>query len=92
MVLTVDKDGRILIPKRLRQKLHLRPGSRLKIGVQNEKKFDLEVQDDDEQHRIARMPSGFPYLDVGEPKIDSMDTVELIRQDRIAYLTRKLGL
>lgn len=92
MILTVDKFGRVLIPKKLRQKLHLRPGTRLKVGVREGKKFDLEVQDEDEQHRVTRMPSGFPYLDVGKPKMGTLDTVELIRQDRIAYLNRKLGL
>lgn len=93
MVLKVDKFGRVLIPKKVRQEFGIQPGNKVDLKTDTELRvIQLHVRSDGKAHRLARMPSGFPYLDVGPPMVDHCDTVEIIRQSRMEYLDRKLGL
>lgn len=95
MVLTLDKFGRVLIPKKARQALRLEAGSKVKLTVDEATgTAKLKIQTDQEEGSsyIKYAEWGWPYLDVGPPTVESIDTVALIKSTRQDYLDRKFGL
>jgi AbrB family looped-hinge helix DNA binding protein len=82
MVLTIDKFGRVLIPKRVRQALNLRPGTSV----------NLEISEDNRRAYIEAPTSSEPELVVDEFGIPTFffdtedvmkyDFAEAIREDR----------
>lgn len=74
-IVEIDKSGRIVVPKKLRDELHLTPGTRLRIERAGEQ-LVLE-QEYPEPHLEVR--DGFPMM-VGGPPITVKDVNELIRQ------------
>ena len=95
MVLTVDKFGRVLIPKKARQALRLEAGSKIELTVDEVTgTAALKLQTDEEEGSscIKYAEWGWPYLDVGPPTVESIDTVALIKSTRQDYLDQKFGL
>ena len=78
MEVTVDKFGRILLPKRLRDLLGLRPGSRLAVTA-------------DEEQVVLRTVEGAPILSEddgilvfeGEIEGEDRDLLKTIRDERL---------
>ena len=81
MEVTVDKFGRILLPKRLRDLLGLRPGSRLAVTA-------------DEEQVVLRSVEGAPVLSdddgilvfEGELEVGKQDLLRAIRDERLDRL------
>ncbi|WP_420458981.1 AbrB/MazE/SpoVT family DNA-binding domain-containing protein [Neolewinella sp.] len=93
MVLTVDKFGRVLIPKKARQALQLDAGSKIELTVDAATKTaQLRPQQEALPPYIAYTDWGWPYLNVEMELPDDFDTVTFIKQTRQEYLDRKLGL
>ena len=94
MVLTLDKFGRVLIPKKARQALRLKVGSKIELTVdETTGTAELRTQTDQEGSSYIKYAEwGWPYLDVGPPTVESIDTVALIKSTRQDYLDRKFGL
>lgn len=95
MTLTMDKFGRVLIPKKARIALRLQPGCKVELTVDEVRgKAELEPARNEIENNssIKYTDWGWPYLDVGPPRVKSIDTVGLIKNARQDYLDRKFGL
>ena len=93
MQVTIDKYGRILIPKRIREQL----------GIQLEQPLELRLSEDGVALEIRPSPSavaelvmaedGWPVIDNGNtpPEAEDFDIVAFIQSERQAYLDKKMG-
>lgn len=93
MVLSVDKFGRVLIPKRVRRLLGLQPGTNIELKTNEEEGLLI--------FRVPKLPAkdeiiltkyGLPIIQNGPVITEDFDTVDFIKSTRAAYLDRKLGL
>jgi AbrB family looped-hinge helix DNA binding protein len=74
-IVEIDKAGRIVIPKKMRDALRLKQGSRLRIESAGER---LMLEQDFPEPRLE-IRDGFPVL-VGGPPISTEEVNEIIRQ------------
>jgi len=86
-IVEIDKSGRIVVPKKLRDELHLTPGTRLRIERAGEQ-LVLE-QEYPESH--LEMRDGVLVI-VGGPPITNDDVVELINEQRERRMRYVSGL
>jgi AbrB family looped-hinge helix DNA binding protein len=86
-IVEIDKSGRIVVPKKLRDELHLTPGTRLRIERTGEQ-LVLE-QEYPEPHLELR--DGVLVI-VGGPPITNDDVVELINEQRERRMRYVSGL
>ncbi len=70
----IDKAGRIVVPKKLRDALHLVPGTRLRLHQQGE----TIVLQPETSHRGLAMKNGMPVYYTGRPI--PPEAVDWIRQ------------
>ncbi len=87
ITITIGKAGRLVVPKVLRDRLHLREGSRLRVDVVEEK---LELTREDDDVKIERR-NGLPVI-TGWKGFDAAKAVNEMREeymDRLAGKHRK---
>lgn len=87
MQATLDKFGRIVIPKRVRDDLHLEPGSVLKVEGRGEEILPTPVSEDAES---AFEWKGGVLVFTGEALEDLTQAVERDREERLARLAGHL--
>ena len=92
MELTIDKFGRVLIPKEIRNLLGLVPGTKVKVEVdKNYGRLSLATDTLPAPQIIEFTDWGFPYVNNGEPDTDEFDTVAFMKETYDEYFMRKLG-
>jgi AbrB family looped-hinge helix DNA binding protein len=93
MEVTIDKFGRILIPKKVREMLGLKPGQVLElITDQTSRKLNLRLPAESASMEVIVTDFGLPVIQNGPPTEEPFDTVEFIKETREEYLNRKMGL
>ncbi len=93
MEVTIDKFGRILIPKKVREMLGLKPGQVLElITDRTSRKLNLRLPAEPSSMEVIVTDFGLPIIQNGEPTEEAFDTVEFIKETREEYLNRKMGL
>ena len=93
MEVTIDKFGRILIPKKIRESLGLKPGQVLEILVNRyTRTLDIRLPSKDNEVNIKVEDSGLPVIQNGPSLEEDFDTVAYIKATRNQYLDRKQGL
>ncbi|MBB5341005.1 AbrB family looped-hinge helix DNA binding protein [Edaphobacter lichenicola] len=79
----IDKAGRVVVPKKLRDALHLVPGTRLTLHQEGDR---LVIQPE-ARPRGLYMKKGTLVYDAGPlPQLDIADWIETDRNDRIDSL------
>lgn len=79
ITITLGKDGRLVVPKAIRDSLGLHEGSRLKLEVQGGK---LQAAPEPDLVKIG-MKGGFPVIQ-GGPPLKRGNIVQAIKADRDA--------
>ena len=93
MEVTIDKFGRILIPKKIREMLGLEPGQVLEVLVDRyNRKLDIRLPAKADTINIIVEDSGLPVIQNGPSLEEDFDTVAYIKATREEYLDRKMGL
>ena len=93
MEVTIDKFGRILIPKKLRQLLGLQPGQRIILKADKENRklaVELPVSQDEVEVEITEF--GLPIIKNGKPEVKDFDTRAFMKETLMEYLDKKMGL
>lgn len=83
--LTVDKAGRVILPKLLRDKLHLRIGSRLKAEVVGER---IELTEDIPEAQVEQR--GRRRVVIGWEGFDAAKAVREMREEQVARLSKPI--
>jgi AbrB family looped-hinge helix DNA binding protein len=79
----IDKAGRLVVPKKLRDALHLVPGTRLILR----KEGDAIIVQPEARPRGLYFKSGIPVYDAGRlPPLEDRDWVEESRNERVEEL------
>ena len=91
MTVTIDKFGRILIPKALRDRLGLAPGTALALGVRDGEGGapTLELRPDLEGAGLVR--EGTLLVHRGRLDVPGTDIAEFVRAEREARIARLAG-
>jgi AbrB family looped-hinge helix DNA binding protein len=79
---TLDKAGRFVLPKPVRDQLHLRAGSKLRLNVTGDR---MELTQEVPQVKIVRKKDGLPVI-VGWEGFDAAKAVREMREDQVARL------
>lgn len=80
--LTLDKAGRLVLPKPVRDQLHLRAGSKLRLDVMGDQmKLTQEVP----EVKVVQKKDGLPVV-VGWEGFDAAKAVREMREDQVARL------
>ena len=80
--LTLDKAGRLVLPKSMREKLHLRAGSKLKAEIVGDR---IELEQDTPKTNIVRGKDGLPVV-MGWEGFDAAKAVREMRDDQTTRL------
>ena len=80
--LTVDKAGRVVLPKPVRDRLHLQAGSKLRLEVVGDK---LELSQEEAEVKIVRGKDGLRVV-VGWEGFDAAKAVREMREDQLERL------
>jgi len=95
MTLTIDKFGRVLIPKSLRQHLHVEPGDELQVEIKNETPAIIlsckPTQTEEYDAEIIYTDWGLPMIKTSGSFPENYDTVTAIKQNYQEYFDRKFG-
>lgn len=92
---TIDKFGRILIPKKIRQLLRLHPGQKVRLMLDDRSQvLELHVSEkaSSQSSKVKITASGLPVFMNGSPASQSFDTIAFIEEGRNAELNKKMGL
>ena len=81
--LTLDKAGRVVLPKRLRDHLHLHAGSILRAEIVGDK---IELAEEATSTQVIRKKDGLPVI-IGWEGFDAAKAVREMREDQVARLT-----
>lgn len=81
-ILTLDKAGRLVLPKPMREKLHLREGTRLKAEIVGNK---IELEHEVPEVKIVRKKDGRRVV-VGWKDFDAAKAVREMREDQVERL------
>ena len=81
--LTLDKAGRVVLPKRLRDHLHLHAGSILRAEIVGDK---IELAEEATSAQVIRKKDGLPVI-IGWEGFDAAKAVREMREDQVARLT-----
>ena len=96
MDVTLDKFGRILIPKRIRDRLGLKPGIELRLEVNEggEEGRSISLRPAPDQGRLIRKGNVLVFKGerLGSPeKLDAVESVKIARQTRLDDLSKIEG-
>ena len=80
--LTLDKAGRLVLPKPVRDQLHLRAGSKLRLDVTGDR---MELTQEVPEVKIVRKKDGLPAV-VGWDGFDAAKAVREMREEQVARL------
>ena len=81
----IDKAGRLVIPKKIRDSLHLVPGTRVTFSQVGE---TIQIQTE-AKPRGLYWDRGWPVLDSGlVPPSDAVEDVNRAREERMNFLIR----
>lgn len=80
--LTVDSVGRVVLPKRIRDKMHLSAGAKLRIEMVGDK---LELSQEVSQVKIEQKKDGLPTI-IGWDGFDAAQAVREMREEQIERL------
>jgi AbrB family looped-hinge helix DNA binding protein len=81
----IDKAGRVVVPKKMREALHLVPGTRLSLRLDGERL----VVEPEGRRRGLYMDRGTLVYDTGiTPESDAVDWVAKARRDRMDSILR----
>jgi AbrB family looped-hinge helix DNA binding protein len=83
-MLTVDKAGRVVIPKSIREKMHLRQGSRLRVELVGDR---LEISPEPDEMQVERR--GKRRVIVGWGGFDAAKAVQEAREEHLERLAGK---
>lgn len=83
--LTIDSAGRIVLPKRIREKLHLATGTKLRADIVGDK---LELEVEPPETKIVKNKSGLPVIMGWE----GFNAVEALKQDRAERDAKLIGI
>jgi AbrB family looped-hinge helix DNA binding protein len=86
-IVEIDKAGRIVVPKKLRDELHLTPGTRLKV----ERSGDSLVLEQDLPEPRLEMVDGL-WVITGGPRLDKNDVNAMIDEQRERRMRYVAGL
>jgi AbrB family looped-hinge helix DNA binding protein len=85
VTVTIDKAGRLVLPKAMRDALHLKPGSSLEVERRDDELI-LRTPQPDAQ---IIYKNGIPVLRTREPiALSPVELIEQDREDRIQQLIR----
>jgi AbrB family looped-hinge helix DNA binding protein len=87
ITLEVDKFGRVLLPKRLREALHIGPGGRLHAHLDGERLTVIP----EPREATVRMENGFPLIDLPSGTAFIDDPVAEARAERERELLERLA-
>lgn len=82
MEVTIDKFGRILIPKKLRVMFGLVPGQLLELFPDKEKAEIRLTPSNKFEATLTQTPSGIPFFKFQASEKVAFDVAELIKQSR----------
>ena len=85
--LKIDKDGRVLLPKWLREALHIGPGGKLHAHLEGER---LTVTPELREATV-RMENGFPLIDLPSGAAFIGDPVAEARAERDREILERLA-
>jgi AbrB family looped-hinge helix DNA binding protein len=75
----IDKAGRLVVPKKMREALHLVPGTRVALR----KEGDAIILEPEAKPRGLYLKNGIPVYDAGAlPPLEDRDWVEEMRAER----------
>lgn len=80
--LTMDSAGRLVLPKAIRDRLHLRAGSKLRLELVGDK---LELSQEANAVKIVRQRDGLPVI-VGWEGYDAAAAVREMRDEQVERL------
>ncbi len=78
--LRIDKSGRIVVPKRLREHLGIQSEAELEITAQSGGIFVRVVEDD---HALVKVDGLWVHRGLGQPDADWEHVIEDLRDERI---------
>jgi AbrB family looped-hinge helix DNA binding protein len=81
-ILTLDKAGRLVLPKPMREKLNLREGSKLKAEIVGDK---IELEQEAPAVKIVRKKGGRRVV-VGWKGFDAAKAVREMREEQVGRL------
>ena len=90
MQVTIDKFGRILVPKKIRELLQLSPGKALDLDV-DQNSLLLTVSEETEVV-IETSSLGLPIIRTHQKELDTTNLKEFFDATRAEYLDKKAGL
>jgi AbrB family looped-hinge helix DNA binding protein len=79
---TIDKAGRLVLPKPIRERLHLRTGSQLKAEIVGDK---IELSEEIPVAKIVLKKDGLPVV-VGWKGFDAARAVREMREEQVEHL------
>ena len=82
ITLTLGKAGRIVLPKRMREELHLEPGAKLNAKIVGD---CIEISQEEAVVQIVQKKDGLPVV-VGWEGFDAAKAVREMREDQVARL------
>jgi AbrB family looped-hinge helix DNA binding protein len=90
MKTTIDRSGRVVIPKEIRQRAGLTPGTELDIRLDNDV---VEISQPSPQGRVIER-DGFLLWESSEPLKgnDVLDAIHKDREDRMQEILGRIGL
>lgn len=93
MEVTIDKFGRILIPKKVRQRLGLQAGQALELTSDTDSRtIALQAPTGAKSLEIVITDFGFPVIQNGESIEEDFNNIEFLKETQRDYLDRKMGL
>ena len=79
MTIKIDKLGRVVLPKPLRQRYGLRPGAELEV---TERAGDFALRPADQKPSMMKIKGWWVHQGVPEPGVDLARVVEQVREER----------